>query len=777
MTQELDLTPDTRVLQMLGEIDLEQWRCLAELVDNSVDGFVSAARSGTPIENPEIIVTLPEADAESARVVVRDNGPGMSVDTLENAVRAGWTGKSNPFSDLGLFGMGFNIATARLGLVTEVWTSRAGDREEVGVRIDLDDLRATKSFKVPRQVRPKPNPMGHGTEVIITRLKPNQRAYLARGANQKAIRKHFARTYSALLGKTQFGSIRLRLNRTAITPLRHCVWDPTRSVDLHGGDTVRAVERFNVALAPRRHCAYCMRPLAADEQVCPTGSRNCTVIEVSRRVHGWVGIQRYLHKTDFGIDFIRNGRKIEIANKDLFVWSDGESTEVEYPIDDPRNRGRFVGEIHLDHCRVSYTKDRFERDDPAWREMIRVVRGDGPLRPVAAKQQGYDGNESPLYKLFQAFRRSSPQGKQGQWSRLLVVHDNDRATQMAESFAADDPEYFTDARWWQLVQEQDAKSLTGCAPSDKPPLLPPGLLDDGAGAGGFVREPPPPYTVAPVPAPIAPPVKRSLHELSRKYSHPTYRVEYEVQAYAVGPCDSTLSVEVPWLLRLQDVATRTYEFLVNTEHDLYRSTTMTYLDALMVELSARTVDFLKGQAKDPSFALVLADFRREYCLETRLDPQGIIAFASNVITDLARATPRLVGKEISDNTFKELTPSEQESITRRMASRSVADHRPLLSDGRFWEYADAQSLRGLFSRHPELFLDGHYWADPYTNLDYGVVSVTSETRRRVSARYGAYLEDAEWLANQTPSDLERADRDTVIRALCSLRLLRPDVED
>ena len=57
-------------------------------------------------------------------LTVKDNGPGMSLDQLENAVKAGWTG-NNPLSNLGLFGMGFNIATARLGLVTEVWTTRA----------------------------------------------------------------------------------------------------------------------------------------------------------------------------------------------------------------------------------------------------------------------------------------------------------------------------------------------------------------------------------------------------------------------------------------------------------------------------------------------------------------------------------------------------------------------------------------------------------------------------------------------------------------------------
>ncbi len=194
MNQEFDLTPDPRVLQMLGEINLHQWRCLAELIDNSIDGFISAARSGKPIAAPEIGVTLPMSDSENARISIKDNGPGMSFEVLERAVKAGWSG-NDPLSNLGLFGMGFNIATARLGLVTEVWTSRAGDPEEVGVRIDLDDLRVTGNFKVPRQTRPKPDHTTHGTTVQITRLKPDQRAYLARGNNQKTIRKHLERAY------------------------------------------------------------------------------------------------------------------------------------------------------------------------------------------------------------------------------------------------------------------------------------------------------------------------------------------------------------------------------------------------------------------------------------------------------------------------------------------------------------------------------------------------------------------------------------------------------
>jgi hypothetical protein len=38
--EEFDLQPDPRILPMLGEISLDQWRCLAEFVDNSADRFI-----------------------------------------------------------------------------------------------------------------------------------------------------------------------------------------------------------------------------------------------------------------------------------------------------------------------------------------------------------------------------------------------------------------------------------------------------------------------------------------------------------------------------------------------------------------------------------------------------------------------------------------------------------------------------------------------------------------------------------------------------------------
>src|SRR5437899_1975539 len=111
MADEFNLTPDPRVLPMLGEINLSQWQCIAEFIDNSVDAFLDVQRDGGNLDNPEILVELPTMDRPEAKITVSDNGPGMTVEKLEKAVRAGWT-SHDPINSLGLFGMGFNIATA-----------------------------------------------------------------------------------------------------------------------------------------------------------------------------------------------------------------------------------------------------------------------------------------------------------------------------------------------------------------------------------------------------------------------------------------------------------------------------------------------------------------------------------------------------------------------------------------------------------------------------------------------------------------------------------------
>ena len=768
---EFDLNPDPRVLPMLGEINLDLWRCVAELVDNSVDGFLHTIRNGLGIGAPEVRITLPTAVGEAAYLRVRDNGPGMTPDTLELAVRAGWTG-NNPIDNLGLFGMGFNIATARLGGLTTVWTTRAGEPVWHGVEIDFDRLRQQRHFRTPHLTRPKSEPSQHGTEVHVSRLKPDQLQALAKTATQNRIREQLARSYSAMLREHGIPlTFNLYVNERRLTAKRHCVWSEQRSAHLSEIGQVAAFQVVDRTLPDRLYCTQCMRWLGAGETACTTPT--CTVVMRKRRIHGWLGVQRYLSESDYGIDFVRNGRKIETSSKDLFEWVVDGVSEREYPIDDPRAGGRLVGEIHLDHCRVHYTKTQFERSDPAWQEMVEVVRGRGPLRPEKAREEGFGANHSPLYSLYQAFRRSSPRHRNGVgWARLLRVKDNARAAEMAKQFDDGKTDYQDDSKWWELCTAEDARHLRE-EPEAGGDDLPGGLVDDDA-AGNLPETATPGQDAAEAPATTQPPAREAAPDLTREYD--ASGVKWQVEAMACVAADPGLNGR-PWVLELAVASIRTYQFLFVRAHATFRCATFTPRDALLYELARRTADFTSGGAAPVDFATALVQLRAKYCKDDQLDPRQIILDAGEVLAEFARAVRAGGDREAGSGLFAELSIEDQQSILRRMAKRGVTDPGVLTSDGGFLEFMDRGRLKGFFEDHPELFLDSRYWDDPYSTIDFGDGASTDLARRRIVERRANVIADAAWIAELDPSDLERMSREELLRSVISIRLLQPDRED
>jgi len=776
---EFDLQPDPRILPMLGEINLAQWRCLAELVDNGVDGFLSMVRAGETPADPEISINLPMTDDPSARVTVSDNGPGMTPDHLEKAVRAGWSG-NNPVDSLGMFGMGFNIATARLGTVTTVWTTRKGESEEHGLRVDFDELRRQRHFRTPRLTRAKADANMSGTSITIERLKPDQRSWFAKPGNRAAVKQELAKAYSAMLRQGGVPMMfKLILNGKRVPTLNHCVWDETRSVETSRHGTVFAVQKIDRRLPDRPFCIACWQWLAATDTACPACGATSGVVLRKRHVHGWIGLQRFLSSTDFGIDFVRNGRKIEIGNKDLFFWRDPNSgaVEIEYPIDDPRQRGRFVGEIHLDHCRVTYMKDRFDRTDPAWDEMVGIVRGEGPLQPQKAAGLGYSSNESPLFKLYQAFRRSSPPKARvaGGWATILSVKDNDRAEEMANKFHEGVPEYQPDTKWWELIEEEDNRLLTPSGSSGASSGTsggaalpgfgsgPRGSTSTGAGSSqgtAVVAPPPPPRTAIP--------------SLTREFRHDATSLRWDVKAFDVAASDPDLGGR-PWLLR--KLPSGTAEFFINTGHSMFRSATMTALDALLCELAYKAADFTRSQSNAPSFSQILSDLRDQYGGSLKLDPIALGNSTEILFRGVARCWAS--GLDTSDATrlFSELPSSDREVIQHRMATRSVGNPQQVISEGRFLEFAPPKMIFDFVIAHPDLFLDGRCWDDSYAGLDYLHPAATDEARKRVVRHYEALLADVVWLSEQDAADLEIAPRERVLRAALAIELLAPTPRD
>jgi hypothetical protein len=770
IAREFNLLPHPRILPMLGEINLLPWRCIAELIDNSVDAFLKVKRSGLQLQDPEISVSLPMSDDANAKVTIRDNGPGMDLDTLENAVRAGWT-SNDPINNLGMFGMGFNIATARLGLVTRVWTTRVNDPEWVGLEINFETLIRQKHFKTPMLTRPKADPLAHGTEISVERLKPEQRQWISKGSNRSKIQRELSKAYSTMLRTNGTPlSFRLQLNGQTVTARSHCIWggegNPPREVVTSKYGTVSAYIPFDHLLADRPFCTACWQWLSAGEIVCPCCDSGESISQRQRRVRGWLGIQRYTSENEFGLDFLRNGRKIETANKDLFQWVTDGLPEEEYPIDDPRHRGRVVGEIHVDHCRVTYTKDRFDRNDPAWEEMVDLVRGQGPLRPDKAAELGFGPNSSPLFLLFQVFRRTSPKPKvAGCYKKLLIVPENERAVKMAEAFYDGDAEYQTDQKWWELVEEADHQLL----------VVPPVQQAPGGIAvlPGFGQQPSPPAPnlATPQPPPATPPPQRlSISSLTQEYRDDLTSLRWNVRAMRVQPTDSELSgPNTPWAMKKTPQGTD--EFYVNIEHDVFRSATMTPLDALLIEMtwSAMTLQRLAGT--NHSFATVLTSLRAKYAGISKLDPVILGNEAAKTLNDVARSLNKNLTNDESRPLFQSLTSSEQEAILQQMARRQAPQS--IIDQGRFLEFAPKKTLLRFFEHHPELFFDGKYWDAAYQTIDYGNAAATEEARSQIVSYYTNLLTDAIWLSEQDPSDLAEASRARLVRASEALDLLEP----
>ena len=442
----INVQPHPRLLSVLGEIEFAPWQCIAELVDNSFDEFL---RNPPTHDEPTVWVTLPARNStpKNGEVWVKDNGPGMTVDQLNNALRAGWT-SNDRFGQLGLFGVGFNIATARLGQVAVVRTTRAGDASWTVVTVDLKALAAGGHFDLPVSIEPKSDPGDHGTEIVIRSLKPEHHQTVSR--NPAKIRQILGDVYSYLLAEKGF---RLIVDGQLVKPRLPCVWDPSRFV-VRNNERIPAMFDIDERLPDRLVCMDCgawQDPGEPDCEYCGSGR-----VEMrERHIWGWIGIQRYLHASDYGIDFIRNGRKVLLRDVSLFRWDDPDDPtgrgEVEYPLEFPR-AGRIVGEIHVDHVGVNYQKNAFEYDTPEWKRVIRILRGDGPLRPRIARQLGYAVNDSPLAKLFTGYRTNEAGLKD------LIPGDgkvalHERAREWADKFRKGDADYKSDEKWYQAAQQ------------------------------------------------------------------------------------------------------------------------------------------------------------------------------------------------------------------------------------------------------------------------------------------------------------------------------------
>ena len=458
---EFDLTPDPRVLIALTHTPLQPLDALCELIDNAIDSFHAAELEGAKVEFPLVVVELPsraEVERDEGLVRVRDNGAGLTADQAELALRAGFSGNKS-FDTLGLFGMGFNVSTGKLGRVTRFYTARANADHAIEVVIDLVKMQETGSYKVPVIAVPKLPEFTSGTIVEVSGWWPEgnpNSGFIKNLASysKPKVREQVGARYASILRGSK---VRVLINQDACKPFEHCVWDARRYVERREHGRIPARFDFDTVLGTQTRCSQCNAKILGESE-CPA-CRSTNFRTMEERLTGWLGIQRFDDQSFFGVDLIRNGRAIRLAEKAAFFEFTDEfkKTVKDYPIDSPF--GRIVGEVHLDHVPVDFLKQDFQRSSEEWQHAMSYLRGDSSLQPGQANA---DTNKSSMFKLYQGYRRVRTAGTadmyMGYWDR--VTNKPKRISREVEQefyqkFLEKVPGFYDDADWWREVEKAD----------------------------------------------------------------------------------------------------------------------------------------------------------------------------------------------------------------------------------------------------------------------------------------------------------------------------------
>lgn len=715
----IDLRPHPRVLSVLGDIPFAPWQCIAELVDNSFDEFL---RHPLDDERPRVAITLPGRNSHptEAEVWVVDNGSGLTLGQLQNALRAGWT-SNDRHGQLGLFGMGFNIATARMGNITRVRTARAEDPHWTVVTLNLPEMQRAGHFDVPVRNEPKSHPSEHGTEIVVSDLKPALHDQLSR--NSRKLRETLGDVYSYLLTEHDF---ELTVDSTAVQPRRPCIWAPERFV-VRNAERIPAYIEIDEPLGERLACLDCG---TWQDDLGDASCRNCKSGRLQareRRIWGWLGIQRYTDKKDYGIDFLRNGRKILLRDKSLFDWVDPNdpiaSGETEYPVEVPYE-GRIVGEIHVDHLWVPYQKNGFETASPDWVRVRRTLRGESPLRPQKARELGYAENISPLAQLFTGYRRTNGGLKNlmpGDGKTALLA----RAREWADLFQKGDPDYQTDERWYAQAELHDRPTPE---PDTEPTPVPGRDAFSRAGLGDDRDFDSPASGTGATPAqPVAPPETEDARRARWRASGsavPDLQTQFGLRGRG-----SALQVTGAWRVvgsrgeigpvgrHGQPVYIGTgrgaqVEIFIDDEHPIFTDFAVDVRDLVTVALA----DYLRTRegAQDDLTSL-FADLK-EQCLSDQRVTGPFLKDSADSLLDRVREAMAPIISGNSTGYWTLLLEPEKAATQQRFGREGGRNWDDTLAEGRWLNYAPAKGLVRLLTGRPDAFLDGRVFAAAYATL-------------------------------------------------------------
>lgn len=761
----LDITPTPRILRTLGEIPFQTWQCVAELIDNSIDAFLSDKIVVSEEVERKITVTwASDSVASDDRTIeVSDNACGMPIEQLQNAVRAGYS-SNDPIGNLGLFGMGFNISTARLGEVTTIMSTRSGDSEWVGIEIDFQRLISTKRFDAPIIHKTKEDFSEHGTKITISRLRHGILNELPNKENE--IRQRLEAVYAPLLNNQE---ILIYIKGRPLRPRNHCVWSESRYVR-HNDQNVSA--RVNIdrnlgdALFDLNRNCYLTADEAEQYYVDQQEGRDLPshIVERGKRLTGWLGIQRYADPNDFGIDFIRNGRKILISDKSLFHYENpitGQK-ELQYPVELGTSiGGRIVGELHVDYLLPTYQKNDFDRSDNSWAQTVEAICGVGPFLPKSRKALGFsEQNLSPLCLLVNAFRRIDAGTK-------CLFAPNELAKRYAIEFRKGKRDYLDDILWWKAAQEEDQKQSTGGARATTTVNTGETPSDDISAYINGVVTPPSSQTVSvpstsgtqPITTATSPQFDNSsttqeTSKLDELIQRATPVSQLSGRNYKFGNAGS-LNVRVyelnggaifyrgekkPCFFQSEGIDC---DFVYDPSHSLLTQYPITAKMLLLLYLSEK----LKARDSLTDLVSVFSELVETTMQEAKIDRQSLLDRASSAFELLREKLAVALKIRASDvvSCIHESGGDVEETITNLLQSNPslLAAFQSGEEEGfDAIDFVPPKTLYRLVERFPENVFDGKVLATPYMTIILPDERATSRARNESKERTLSFIKDA-----------------------------------
>jgi hypothetical protein len=747
----------------LGEIPFQTWQCVAELIDNSIDAFLSD-KTAIPEEDERKIVVTWASDSvatDDRAIEVTDNACGMSIEQLQNAVRAGYS-SNDPVGNLGLFGMGFNISTARLGEVTTIMTTRRGDSDWVGIKIDFQKLIDTRRFDAPIIHMAKSNPAEHGTKITISRLRHGILTELPNKENE--IRQRLEAIYASLLNNQE---IAIYVKGRQLRPRNHCVWSESRYVrysDQNVSARMMIDRNLGDALFDLSRNCYLTADEAEQYYVDQQEGRDLPahIIERGKRLTGWLGIQRYADPNDFGIDFIRNGRKILISDKSLFQYENpitGQK-ELQYPLELGTSvGGRIVGELHVDYLLPTYQKNDFDRSDNSWAQTVEAICGVGPFLPKSRKALGFsEQNPSPLCVLVNAFRRVDKGTK-------CLFAPNDVAKRYAAEFRKGIRDYLDDILWWKAAQEEDQKQSTGGARATTSVNTGETPSDDiSAYISGTVISPPqvivrgnptddsqPSSLPVTTPQPVPSPETSKLDELIQRaisvsqLSGRNYKFgntgSLNVRVYELSRGSIFYRGEKkPCFFQSDGIDC---DFVYDPSHPLLAQYPITAKMLLLQYLSEK----LKARDSLPDLVSVYAELVETTMQEAKIDRQSLQDRASSAFDLLREKLAVALRDRAADvvNCVHESAGEVEETVTNLIQSNTalLTAFQSGIEEGYdAIDYVPPKTLYRLIERFPEDVFDGKVLQTPYITINLQDEKATLRARDESKDRALSFIKDA-----------------------------------